>query len=273
MSVVASMSDDSSLLAKRGVTAAPLVVPLRLNDEQRALILQRTGLLVTALPYSSRARILRWRFGGITLRVPRGVFVPTTTTEDAFDVAREAARAFATPTVVDVGTGSGAVALALASALPHGSVYATEISEIAVRCARRNRARLRLNNVRVLRGSLLEPLPTRLRRRVAVIVGNVPYLPARTADAADQIFPSGTAVGAGADGLGLVRELALSARTFLRPGASLILQLAEFQWVGFESELHGLGYARVELSRASTGGAVVASAVWPGQLGVAGARP
>jgi release factor glutamine methyltransferase len=262
--VIANLSRDiSSLLAKRGPTTAPLVVPLRLTDEQRELILQRTGLRVKTLPYSSEARALRCRFGGISLRVPRGVFVPAARTEDAFDVAREAARVFPTPTVVDVGTGSGAVALALAFALPDASVYATEVSEIAVRCARRNRARLELRNVRVLHGSLLEALPTRLRRHVAVIVGNVPYLPAHTAYAADQIFPRGTAVASGADGLDLVRELALTARAFLSPRASLILQLAEFQWAGLESELRGLGYAHVELARASTGGAVIASAIWP----------
>lgn len=243
---------------------SPLFVPLQLTPEQRELIRQRTGLTIATLPVEADVAVLRCRFAGITLRVNRGVFTPSAITERLFDLVREAVIGQRRPVIVDVGTGCGAVALALAAALPRASIFATEISETALACARRNRDRLQLRNVTVRGGSLLSPLPHRILGRVSVIAANVPYVPPHLSEAFRHSFPAGTAIGPGADGLDLVRALARSARDFLLPGGSLVLQLAGHQWEPFSEELRALGYDVPRTDQSLPNAPVAGCARWSG---------
>ena len=240
----------------------PLLFRVDLTEDQQRQILDQTGFTIAALPFESSAASVRIPFGGITLHVPRGVFVPSAPTERVLEAALAAAAPWPRPTMIDVGTGCGAVALAAAHALPSATVYATDISDDALQAARRNRVRLGLRNVRFARGSLLAPLPRRLRGHVSVIAANVPYVPPRLGDAFARVFPAGSAVGVGADGLGLVRDLASAARGFLAPGGSLVLQLADFQWTSFGGWLTALGYREPELLARSGRGPVAGRLVW-----------
>jgi release factor glutamine methyltransferase len=235
---------------------------VRLTEDQQQQILEQTGLKVTAVPFESDAASLTCQFGGLELRVVRGVFVPTPSTERLLGRALEAASEYDRPLIIDVGTGSGALALAMGNALPKATVYATDVSADALRCARRNRDRLGLRNVEIELGSLLEPIPHRLRRSVTVIVGNIPYLPPTMTEAAQQFFPDGTAIGLGDDGLDLPRQLAASARDFLAPGGSLLMQLAGFQWPTFAREVVSLGYSEPQLEQNLEHGPVIARIVW-----------
>ena len=244
-------------------STVPLTLQIELNPEQRELLVGRFGLELRAVPFRSTARSVRCTVGGISIRVDRDVFVPPPRAERILRVAEGATASIAGPIAVDVGTGSGALALAYAAARPDARVFGTEISERALRCARHNRARLRLRNTRILRGSLLEPLPARLRGRVTLIVANVPYLPPRVSAAADGYFPEHTAVGLGPDGLDLVRMLADSARQFLASRGQLILQLGAPQWPGFQRELASLGYdARLAAGDERAAESVVVQAEW-----------
>jgi len=236
-----------------GASAVPLLVHLELTDDQQRRIREQTGLSVRSVPYESSARAIRVSFGGITLHVPRGVFVPAAASERTLSAAAGVAAEWSAPIVVDAGTGCGAIALSLAQSLPSASVYGTDISEFAVRAARKNRARLGLQNARFLLGSLLSPLPKRLLGRVAVIVANAPYVPPRLAEAFAGAVPADTAIGAGADGLGLLRQIALEARRFLVPGGSLVLQMTDFQWASFSEELVALGYTEPKVLAAGPG--------------------
>src|SRR5213076_1824983 len=127
--------------------------------QQREQIFQRTGITLATLPYESDASTVRYPFGGIILHVVRGVFTPTPASERLLHLVREAVDGRDRPTIIDAGTGCGAVALAAAAAMPNASIYGTEISELAVRCARRNRRRLGLRHVQLRCGSILEPVP------------------------------------------------------------------------------------------------------------------
>ena len=236
-----------------GASVVPLLVELELTQDQQQQILQQTGISIGGLLFETTAQSIRVSFAGLALQVPRGVFVPTSATERTRSVALEAASQWREPVVVDVGTGSGAVALSIAHSLRSSSVYGTDISDVAVHAARRNRTRLSLKNVRFLRGSLLSPLPKRLAGSVNVIVANAPYVPPQMSEAVEGAFPEGTAIGLGADGLDLIRDIARDARGFLVNGGALVLQLAHFQWPTFSHELTALGYSKPRLSRSGTG--------------------
>jgi methylase of polypeptide subunit release factors len=250
--------------AENAQSGAPLLFRLELTADQQRRISNETGLTLTALHFESRAQSLRVRFGGVTLDVPRGVFVPSALTERVLALAVGVAAKFSEPVLVDVGTGCGALALAAAHALPAATLYATDIAEIALRSARRNRARLGMRNVRFLQGSLLAPLSRRLRGNVAVIAANVPYVPPRLSDAFAGSFPVNSAIGVGEDGLGLVRDVAGAARDFLVPGGALVLQLADFQWDNFSRELDALGYRDPEVSERGARGPIACRLTWPG---------
>jgi release factor glutamine methyltransferase len=236
-------------MKKKESAQQPLTFLLQLTDEQRRQIQEQTGKAFAALPIKTRASSIRVQFAGLTLRVARGVFVPASVTERLLDSALSAAPPERNPAIVEVGTGCGAIALALASARPDARIHASDISEVALRCARQNRKELAVGNVHFCLGSLLAPIPARLKRQVATIVANVPYVPPSYAGALNHFYPDGTAIGMGADGLGLVRELAGQARHFLAPGGSLVLQLAGFQWKGFTEELRAFGYDTPEFQR------------------------
>lgn len=113
------------------------------------------------------------QFFDLVLGVAPGVFVPRPETEvlveRALDVLAERG------TVVDVGTGTGAVALAIKRLRPSATVWATDVSEDAVRVARANASRHDLA-VEILHGDLFEPLPGDLRGAVDLVVSNPPYV-------------------------------------------------------------------------------------------------
>jgi release factor glutamine methyltransferase len=235
------------------VSAATLWVQLELTEDQQRQIRRQTGMAISTILFESSARSIRVNFAGLALRVPKGVFAPTSATEHTLSVAVQAAAQWRAPIVVDVGTGCGAVALSIGRSIRSSSVYGTDISNVAVRSARRNRVRLSLKNVQFRRGSLLAPIPKRLAGGVNVIVANAPYVPPRMSDAMAGAFPPDTAIGLGADGLDLIRDLARDARRFLVNGGSLVLQLADFQWPTFSQELTALGYSKPRLSRSDAG--------------------
>ena len=182
---------------------------------------------------------MRCRFRGLTLTLGPGCS-SRAISESLVTKAMELTAETPGATIVELGTGCGAAALALASERPEATVHAADTSARALRWARFNRRRLRVDSVSFHRGSLLEPLPGELWGKTDVLVANVPYVP-RLSPTRPGATP-GSVGGVGDDGLGLQRKLTLEAATLLRPGGSLIIQLLGDQWPGFSQELAQLGY-------------------------------
>jgi release factor glutamine methyltransferase len=233
-------------LARMGTTdlpARPDSLPDRVwllsSRLRRRIRSRRLGALLGGNPLLGRS-VRRCRFAGIEVLAGPGVFRPMAVTEHMVEAALEAVTPGAAAEVLEAGTGCGAVSLAIAVARPDADIHAADVSAVALRWARRNQRALG-TRVRFQRGSLLEPFPSSLAGRVAVVAGNVPYIPAARAQPGSHDTP-GAVLGKGEDGLGLVRQLSLDARRFLRPGGRLILQLLGPQWEMFSSELEAMGY-------------------------------
>jgi release factor glutamine methyltransferase len=206
-------------------------------------------------------------FAGMDLRVDRRVFPPKKVTEGLVELALKTLQGHPAPVVVEVGTGSGAVALALARARPEARVYASDISPRAVACARRNGRDLGLERVRFARGSLLEPFPASLLGSTSAVVSNVPYVPSLVAArVGDWGAPLATVVGPDADGLGLLRQLALDARRFLEPGGWFVFQHIRWQWEVIARDLAELGYRLpIPAQDQPLHHAAVGASQWPGE--------
>lgn len=151
-----------------------------------AQILKFKNLIARRARHEPIAYITGYKFFyGLDFFVNKNVLIPRPETETLVETAINKSPT----TIVDVGTGSGAIAISLAKNLPNAKIFATEISPGAIKVARKNIRRHRVN-VTLLRGDLLKPFlnlksKTRLPARQVsnlkslIIVANLPYLTTR----------------------------------------------------------------------------------------------
>ena len=216
------------------------------EDEARLLIsAARTSAALAAMVDRRVAgipleHVLGWaEFCGLRIAVDLGVFVPRRRTEFLVRQAAALAGEAAGPTgqvlarpravLVDLCCGSGAVGAALVAALERVELYAVDIDPAAVRCARRNLAAV---GAQVYEGDLYEPLPTILRGRVDVLVANAPYVPTEAVGmlpSEARIHEPRVALDGGADGLDVLRRVAIGAPLWLAPGAHLLVETSDRQ--------------------------------------------
>jgi len=126
--------------------------------------------------------------------------------------------------ILDVGTGSGVIALSLAAKFPAAEILAVDISDDALTLALENATRLSLaGRVRFLKSNLLE----NVEGTFDLVVANLPYVSTQTRDTLSRevLHDPAVAVFAGARGDELVRELIAHARSRLRPGGMLALEV------------------------------------------------
>jgi release factor glutamine methyltransferase len=237
-----------------------LIATARTPDELDVMVEQR----VAGLPLE---QVLGWaEFCGLRIAVEPGVFVPRRRTEFLVQQAvlllrgdsagsgtpgplalgdsvpsgtpSPLARADSIPSqtpdqvarpgavVVDLCCGAGAIAAALAAAVPDAEVHAVDLDPAAVRCARRNVPGT------VYQGDLYQPLPARLKGRVAILAANVPYVPTGEIGFLPpeaRAHEPRVALDGGPDGLDVLRRVAAEAPDWLAPGGHLLIETSDRQ--------------------------------------------
>jgi release factor glutamine methyltransferase len=195
-------------------------------------------------------------FRGIRLVVKPGAFIPRETTQFLAEQAIRRLRLRKKPVAVDIATGIGAVALAIAADVADAAVFGTDISRIALRLARDNARRHRLSNARFLEGSAFDPLPSKLRGTVDVIVSHPPYvstheigeLPTELLD----FEPVESLTDSSPDGLGFVRMLVVESREWLKPDGWLCLEIGPDLARTVRSLLVRAGYRSVRSTKSAS---------------------
>jgi release factor glutamine methyltransferase len=166
-------------------------------------------------------------FFGLDFLVTPAVLIPRPETELLVERALELARSNALNTLADIGTGCGAIAISLAKNLTGAGIYATDISDDALKVARINCQRHGVTDrIVLLRGDLLEPLP----EPVDLIVANLPYV--RKSDIPGQgplSFEPRAALDGGEEGLDKIKALAAQLNGKLKPGGWLLLEIGQGQ--------------------------------------------
>lgn len=202
-----------------------------------------------------------WGFRQLDVLVDGRALVPRPETEVVVGVALEqlapSSPAAGARVAADLGTGAGVIALSLAVEGPATlEVWATERSPDALELARANLGRLSRDRpavarrVRMVAGSWFEPLPERLRGRLALVVSNPPYVSAAewaTLDPEVRDHDPYGALVAGPTGLEALGAVLGEAPAWLAPGGAVVVEIAPHQADEVVSLAAGLGYVAVEV--------------------------
>jgi len=236
---VSSPGPDAEMLLAHvlGLSRGNLILSREIDEEQQ----RRYNDLVEQ---RCRRRPLQHIIGStgfrrLTLAVGPGVFVPRPETELLVELAVRYLREIPSPVQVwDLCAGSGAIALSIATEVPGAQVCAVELSPEAVPWLQRNVAahaqlmQAQGSDVHVVEGdATTTPLERAGAAGAHLVVTNPPYIP----DSATPIEPEVThydpplALYGGPDGLDIVRALAKTAASILRPGGMFMVEHADVQ--------------------------------------------
>lgn len=225
--------------------AALLIAAAEDDDQLAAWVARRVG-------GEPLEQILGWvEFAGLRFVVEPGVFVPRRRTE--FLVRQAVSVTAPGSVVVDLCCGCGALGAALAASVPV-ELYAADVEPAAVRCARRNVPG------EVFEGDLFEALPAGLRRRVATLLANVPYVPTgkiATMPPEARLHEPHVALDGGTDGLDVLRRVAAEAPQWLAPGGRVFVETSESQAPVARDVFAGVGLTADVLSDEDRGATVV----------------
>ena len=171
-------------------------------------------------------------FRNLVLDLNEDTLIPRPDTESVVEAALEQIDSRGYPCVVlDVGTGSGAIAISIAHERPRCEVHATDISENALRIARRNAARneatVSFHNADVASGL------HSLNGSIDLLVSNPPYVDEinasrRLAPEVRQWDPP-AALYSGTDELGFFRRIFAETPPLLKGGADVVLEIGDRQ--------------------------------------------
>ena len=217
----------------------------------------------------------RWAFRSLELVVDRNVLIPRPETEvvagTAIDAARSAQQRHGDNTIaVDLGTGSGAIALSLAAEVPGLHVVATDVSEAALGVARANLAGMggaAAARVQLATGSWFDAVPIELRGVVDVLVSNPPYVGEEErrdvpTDVLD--WEPHLALFGGHDGTDALRHLLVESPSWLRPGGTVVLEIAPRQTEWATTFASDNGFVRARIIDDLAGRPRVLVATWEG---------
>jgi len=169
-------------------------------------------------------------FYGYELKVRPGPFVPRPSSELTVDRVLKRIKKKKKPVFVDVATGAGPIAFAVSAEIPPAEVSGADIDDKGIAQAREN-AKLLDVAAQFRVSDMYKALPGRLRGKVDVISGHVPYVPhgeledlPREVRGFEPVF---TLSDESEDGLHLMRRAINESREWLKPGGWLLLEVSD----------------------------------------------
>lgn len=188
----------------------------------------------------------KWSFYGLELTVTPDVLIPRDDTMAVTDLAIEAVRAMPAPQrVLDLCTGSGCIGLAIAHQVESARVTLADVSEAALKIAKKNLAALKLSGrVNALRADVREPTP-KFWGQFDLIVSNPPYVTQqemRELDRSVREHEPHFALDGGEDGLDFYRAILENYTQSLRPGGYICFEFGFRQHMQVGMLLSSAGY-------------------------------
>ncbi len=155
--------------------------------------------------------------------VKSGVLIPRGDTECVVEMAASLLTT-KEPAILDIGTGSGCIAISLAKMFPRGKVYAVDISEQALECARKNADENKVS-ISFQKMDILTEEPEGL---FDLIISNPPYIctdviAGLETDVKD--YEPISALDGGEDGLYFYKRIIPLASKHLKIGGKLVFEI------------------------------------------------
>ena len=235
----ASEGENASFVAREllgfasGKSAAALMADRELYaSEQTAERMEQ--YTARALQGEPLAYILgKWSFYGLELTVTPDVLIPRDDTMAVTELAIGKLREMEPPQrVLDLCTGSGCIGLAIAHQIETARVTLADLSQPALRIARKNIADLKMiGRVNALQADVREPAP-KFWGQFDLIVSNPPYVTAQEMtelDVSVRAHEPEMALDGGEDGLMFYRAIVRHWTQILRPGGWLMFEVGEDQ--------------------------------------------
>ncbi len=186
------------------------------------------------------------QFAGLTMGVRKGVLIPRPETEELVHlIAREYAGTECS--IIDIGTGSGCIAVSLAHWLPLSKVSAVDVSLEALKIAKENAQRNRIN-VDFIALDILKDFP---EGKWDVIVSNPPYIMEKEKETMQSNVldyePSLALFVSDHDPLLFYRRIAQCAAHQLSKEGTLYFEINEALGEETKSLLHECGFNKVQI--------------------------
>ena len=196
-------------------------------------------------------------FLGIKIEVTQDSLVPRPETEElVIECERllKAAKAPA-PKILEIGTGTGCVAIALAQLLPQATVFATDLSEKALKLAEKNANANHVGTrIRFVREDMFSN-KLGLRGWANLLVSNPPYIPTAEIDGLEPEVRAEPrlALDGGKDGLDAVRAIVAMAPKLLAPDGLLALEIGSKQGASVAKLMQAAGFSDVQIKKDAAG--------------------
>ncbi len=170
----------------------------------------------------------QWDFIDMTLTVTPDVLIPRDDTMTVVELAvKKALFLPQNPRILDLCTGSGCIGLALARRVQDAKVTLSDVSQAALRVARKNVTDLHLSGrVSCVPADVTKPAAPFLGK-FDLVTANPPYVTTAEYESLDpsvRDYEPRLALDGGADGLDFYRAIAENFRSVIRPGGWLVLE-------------------------------------------------
>ena len=202
-------------------------------------------------------------FFGLPFAVDDETFIPRPETEELLDRTLQLAPRDQRIDCLDLGTGSGVIAVCLARFLPLSRVTAVDISDAALRLARRNAA---INGVLESISFLESDWLNAIDGTFDLIISNPPYVPIEGFDnlpkEVHQHEPR-TALNGGRNGIEQIKTIIDQLPAHARAGSIVLLEIGDGQGEPVVRQFEGCGFVGVESQHDLAGHERFVIARWP----------
>ncbi|WP_130805708.1 peptide chain release factor N(5)-glutamine methyltransferase [Senegalia massiliensis] len=189
-------------------------------------------------------------FMGLDFHVTEGVLVPRPDTEILIEYIIKFARKNKKEKIkiLDIGTGSGAISLSLAYYIENSYIYSVDISEKAIKIARKNKKKMNLEDrVELITKDILEGFPE-IDEKMDIVVSNPPYIPSRDIDSLQievSKYEPRLALDGGDDGLVFYRYITEKAKEKLIDNGLLCYEIGYDQGESVKNIMGDNGYKEI----------------------------
>ncbi len=242
----ASGKSQEALIADRGLYATEEICLRVENYVRRHLSGEPTAYILG-----------QWDFCDMTLTVTPDVLIPRDDTVAVTELAiKKALYLPQNPRILDLCTGSGCIGLAVARRVKDAKITLADVSQEALRVARKNVADLHLGGrVSCVLADARKPAAPFLGK-FDLIVSNPPYVTTaemETLDPSVKDFEPHLALHGGADGLDFYRAILRNFSGALRPGGFLAFEFGRGQETSLSELLTAADYKILEWKQDNSG--------------------